>query len=442
MTTGAGRPPEEARHAGLSSLEGQPGQHDLSDNPRAARGSDWQGVIALARDATTGMTDLVEAMHRQIARPLASRLGTGEVARTGGITGLVYGSVRGVTRLVGAGAGALAGAASALAPRRPGMAPSAEREAIVAALNGVLGDRLAEQANPLAITMAFRSRGRVLRLAPASLAAALGDVGPKPLVLVHGLCMNDRQWSREGHDHGTALARALGYTPVYLPYNSGRHISSNGRDFAALMEALIQHWPVPLEELCLLTHSMGGLVARSALKHGADAGMAWVPRLDRLAFLGTPHHGAPLERGGHCVDLLLGVSKFSAPLARLGQLRSAGITDLRHGNVQDADWAGRDRFATGAHSGDARQPLPLPASVACYAVAAHAGLRAADLRSRVLGDGLVPLASALGQHADSRHALAFEPQRQMVAEGVNHLQLLSDARVCAQLRDWFAAPAH
>ncbi len=442
MSIGAGRPPQEVRDAGLSSLEGRPGHQGLSDTPRDPRGSDWQGVIALARDATTGMTDLVEAMHRQIARPLANRLGAAEVARTGGITGLVYGSVRGVTKLVGAGAGALAGAASALAPRRLGKAPSAEREAIIAALNGVLGDRLAEQANPLAITMAFRSRGRVLRRAPASRAAALGDVRPTLLVLMHGLCMNDRLWARGGHDHGAALARDLGYTPVYLHYNTGRHISTNGRDFAALMQALVDQWPVPLEDLSLLSHSMGGLVARSALQHGADAGMGWVQRLDRLAFLGTPHHGAPLERGGHGVDLLLGVSKFSAPLARLGQLRSAGITDLRHGNVQDADWAGRDRFATGAHSGDARQPLPLPASVACYAVAAHTGERAGDLRSRVLGDGLVPIASALGQHADPRFRLAFEPRRQWVAEGVNHLQLLGDARVYTQLRDWFAAPAH
>ncbi len=402
-----------------------------------ARGGDWRGAIALARDATTGLTDLVEAMHRQIAQPHTRRPRPGEAARTGGITGLVYGSVRGVTRLVGASADVLVGAASAIAPRRPDAEPSAEREAIVAALNGVLGDHLADSGNPLAISMALRSRGRALRLAPASLTAALGPVGPKLLVLAHGLCMNDLQWAREGHDHGAALARELGYTPVYLHYNSGRHISTNGRAFAELMQALVSHWPVPLQELSLLTHSMGGLVARSACQHGADAGMSWPARLDRMVFLGTPHHGAPLERGGNWVDLLLGVSKFSAPLARLGQLRSAGITDLRHGNVQDADWAGRDRFA---HGTDARHPLPLPPSVACYALAAHTGERSGDLRSRLLGDGLVPIASALGQHDDARLALAFAPQRQWVAEGVNHLQLLSDARVYAQLRQWFAAP--
>ncbi len=401
------------------------------------RGSDWRGAIALARDATVGLTDIVEAMHAQIARPLAGPPKPGAAARTEGITGLVYGSVRGVTKLVGAGAHALVGAASAFPPRLPSAGVSVRREAIVAALNGVLGDQLAANGNPLAITMAMRSRGRALRLEPASLVASLGQVRPKLLVLLHGLCMNDLMWLREGHDHGAALARDLGYTPVYLHYNSGLHISTNGRAFAELMQELVSHWPVPLEELTLLSHSMGGLVARSALQLGADAAMSWAPRLDRLAFLGTPHHGAPLERGGHGVDLLLGASKFSAPLARLGQLRSAGITDLRHGSVRDADWAGRGRFA---HGTDTRQPLPLPASVACYAVAAHTGERPGDLRSRLIGDGLVPLRSALGQHDDPHRALVFAPERQWVAEGLNHLQLLSDTKVYAQLRNWFAAP--
>jgi hypothetical protein len=53
------------------------------------------------------------------------------------------------------------------------------------------------------------------------------------------------------------------------------------------------------------------------------------------------------------VDLILGVSAYTAPLARLGKIRSAGITDLRYGNLVDEDWAGRDRFAGG---GDRRNP--------------------------------------------------------------------------------------
>jgi pimeloyl-ACP methyl ester carboxylesterase len=276
--------------------------------------------------------------------------------------------------------------------------------------------------------MALRSRGVALRLQPASLAASLPGAGGRPLVLLHGLCMNDRQWQRDGHDHGEALARDLGFTPVYLHYNTGRAIADNGHDFALQMEALLAAWPVPVQGLNLLAHSMGGLVARSAVEQGRRAGHAWVRQLDRLVFLGTPHDGAPLERAGHGIDLLLGATRYTAPLARLSTLRSAGITDLRHGEL----------LATaGRRSAASREPVPLPEDVACFTIAATLG-SADAAKSQWLGDGLVPLASALGRHADAGQALAFDADRQWVAEGVGHLQLLSDPAVDRKLRAWFA----
>ena len=199
---------------------------------------------------------------------------------------------------------------------------------------------------------------------------AIPHAGGKLVVLLHGLCMNDLQWKRKGHDHGVSLARDLAYTPVYLHYNSGLHVSTNGRAFAERLETLVQLWPVPLTELVIIGHSMGGLVARSACHYGALARHEWVRRLDKLVFVGTPHHGAPLERGGNWVDLLLGASRYSAPLARLGKIRSAGITDLRFGNLLDEDWNKRDRFK---RTGDLRLPVPLPQGVACYAIAATTG---------------------------------------------------------------------
>src|SRR4030095_10668393 len=147
----------------------------------------------------------------------------------------------------------------------------------------------------------------------------------------------------------SVLARELGFTPLYLHYNSGRHISTNGREFADLMEALVGQWPVPVEELVIMGHSMGGLVTRSACYYSALAGHDWLRRLRKLVFLGTPHHGAPLERGGNWIEILLGVSPSNAPFARLEKIRSAGITDLRYGNLLDEDWEGRDRFE---HSAD------------------------------------------------------------------------------------------
>ena len=225
-----------------------------------------------------------------------------------------------------------------------------------------------------------------------ALAAAIPHPSRKLVVLVHGLCMSDRQWTRKGHNHGTALARDLGYTAVHLHYNSGLHISTNGRAFANLIEDLLNQWPAPLEEFAIVAHSLGGLVSRSAYHYGTAAGHRWPRRLGRLIFLGTPHHGAPLERVGNWVDAALQLSPYTSPLARLGKIRSAGITDLRYGNLLDEDWEGRDRFEPSA--GPPR-PVPLPPNVRCYAIAATE-------------DGIVPVNSALGRHHDPGRSLPFQ----------------------------------
>ena len=388
-----------------------------------------RGAVRLATDATAGLTDLVEAMHERIAR-VPGVGGAAPDGRVGGISGLVYKTIRGVTRVVGGSIDALLGL---LAPALGAGEPSLEREAIVAALNGVLGDYLAASANPLATTMAFRRDGRPFRLETAALAARLPRAGGRVLVLLHGLCMGDLQWTRAGHDHGAALARDFGYTPVYLQYNSGLHVSINGHVLASRLELLYEHWPHPVERLVLLAHSMGGLLARSAIHYGRQAGHRWASRVDDLVFLGTPQHGAPLERAGHWIDVVLGATPYAAPFARLGKARSAGITDLRHGNLLDEDWVGIDRFAL---SDDRRRHLLLPESVRCYAAAASLSKAAAGAPGRRLGDGLVPLDSALGRHADPARALAFAEDRQWIGYGMGHLDLLARPEVYAQLRRW------
>ena len=376
---------------------------------------DVRAAARLATEATAGLADLVEAMHERIAR-LPGAPTPAQAGRTRGITGLVYKTVRGVTRLVG---GSVDGLLSLLAPAlvAPPEAPlpSPEREAIVAALNGVLGDHLAATSNPLATTMTFRQGGRPLLLEPAALSAAIPNAGPRLLVLVHGLCMNDLQWLREGHDHGAALARDHGYTAVYLHYNTGQHIAANGQAFAALLERLLEQWPQPVQRLAIVCHSMGGLVARSAAHHATQAKRRWPARLDDLIFLGTPHHGAPLERAGHWIDLVLGATPYSAPLGRLTRVRSAGINDLRR------------PFSV---------PFPLPTGTRCSTVAGRLGADSGNLKGRLLGDGLVPLASALGQHRTARHTLTFDADRQWIAQDTSHLSLLSSRTVYAQLERW------
>ena len=257
------------------------------------------------------------------------------------------------------------------------------------------------------------------------------------LIAIHGLCMSDQQWTRKGHNHIDALATEFGYTPLYLRYNSGRHISQNGRELAGQLEQLLQAWPQPVEELLVVSHSMGGLLLRSALHHAAVADLTWPAKLSKVIFLGTPHHGAPLERGGNWLENTLGHSPYTAPIARLGMLRSAGVTDLRHGNMLDQDWQGRDRFAPGS---DPRSPLPLPAGIRFYAAAASTGAREQDVSDRLLGDGLVPVASAFGRHPEAEHQLAFDAERQWLGYRLNHLDLLNDAALFQQLRAWVASP--
>jgi hypothetical protein len=390
---------------------------------------DLRGATRLAVEATRGVTDLVEAMHHQIAGG-PRILGRLLEAPARLVTGPVYGSIRRVTRLVGAGIdAALAGLAPLLGEGAPGL----RREALLAALNGVLGDYLAASGNPLAIEMRLRHRGHPLELERRALRLALPRAGGKVLVLVHGSCLNDRHWARSGRDRGAALARDLGFTPVHLHYNSGLHISVNGRAFAALLERLVAAWPTPIEELVIVAHSMGGLVSRSACHHGEAAGHAWRRKLRALVCLGSPHHGAPLERGGHWVDLLLGISRYSAPLARLGKIRSAGVTDMRFGYVLDEHWEGRDRFA---HARDGRTPLELPAGVQCFAIAATRAPRAGG---RSPGDGLVPVASALGRHARPELTLGFPEAHQWIAHGTGHFDLLGRAEVYAKIRSWLSS---
>ncbi len=395
--------------------------------------SDVRGLGRLAIDATLGITSLVEALHHSISRA-ALPLGKAGSGRTRGLTGFVYSTVRGITGLVGLGVDA---ALARLVPALGEKASSSEREAVVAALCGVLGDHLSQSGNPLAIPMRLRRAGRPLAIERTALAAAIPVATPRIAVLVHGLCMNDLQWRRRGHDHGALLAREAGCTPVYLHYNSGLHISTNGRALAGLLESLLHEWPVRPQSLVLVGHSMGGLVARSALHYAALAKHRWPAKLEAIFFLGTPHLGAPLERGGNWANVLMDASPYTAPFARLARIRSAGITDLRHGALLDEEWDGKDRFA---HRPAPNRGVPLPEGLRAYALAATTGSRSAP-GPRVMGDRLVPLASALGRHPSKARDLGIPPENQWVGTHMHHLDLLSSPEAGARMVRWLGTRA-
>jgi pimeloyl-ACP methyl ester carboxylesterase len=389
-----------------------------------------RGATRLAVEATRGITALVEKMHVTIASG-PTLLGQPFALPARIATKGVYASIQGITRLVGT---SLDAALAQLAPLVTATAPGMQRDVVRAVVNGVLGDYLQATSNPLAIEMELRHAGATLELTTEALRAAIPQPTAKLVVLVHGSCMTDAQFSRAGHDHGAALARDLGYTPLYVFYNSGLHISENGRMLAGLLEQLVAAWPVAVDEVVLLGHSMGGLVARSACHLAAEQRHGWCDRLRALITLGSPHHGAPLERGGNWIDRLLDLSPYTAPLGSLGRIRSAGVTDLRFGNVLDEHWHGRDRFE---HGGDTRTPCALPDKVRCYAIA---GTLSPAPGPRLRSDGIVPVESALGIHARSEHCLAFPEAQKSIAYGTGHIDLLGAPAVYATIRDWLAGP--
>ncbi len=395
---------------------------------RHVRAADIAGYGKLALDATLGVVDMMGAMHRKIVdtpgvleNPLAKAVSEATDLVLGGIREVAHSTREGVDRLV-----------ADLAPDVARMESSVQREAVVSAFNGVVGDHLASSNNPLTITMCLRQNGQAFELSKSALQAA-APISGKILLLVHGSCMNDLQWTRQDHNHGTALVAAHGFTAVYLHYNTGLHISSNGRQLAGLVQDLVHVWPTEVQELVIVAHSMGGLVSRSACHYAQQAGLDWLSHLSRMVFLGSPHHGAPLERGGNWVTILLGALPSTNAYAGLAKIRSSGITDLRHGSLLDEDWAEGDRFA---HSTDLPTFVPLPAAVKCYAAGAVLNKKLDDLSATLLGDGMVPLDSALGKHDDPQRCLGIPESNQATFYGLNHLDLLSHPDVFAQLQRW------
>lgn len=337
-----------------------------------------------------------------------------------------------VPRPLGSGLGV---AISSVARLLDAASPVPEREAVLSAFNGVLGDYLSDTGNPLAIPMQLRHRFEPLRLDRVSLLGAIPQPKTGVMVLVHGLCLSDRSWLHNGQVPASELADHLGCTPLTLQYNSGCHISTNGQQFASLLQSLSEMWPVPLSRIVLVGHSMGGLVMRSAVHAAEVAGLSWRSKLAALAFLATPHHGYPLERGGHQTDQILQWFPYAVPFSKLGRIRSAGITDFRCGNLLDAHWSDVQR-SSGRR--DPRQPVRLPTGVSSCAVAATLANAHAPIAQRLLGDGLVPLDSALGEHGERRFRLRVPVERRSVVFSTGHIEVLSRPKVYEQLAAWIS----
>jgi pimeloyl-ACP methyl ester carboxylesterase len=385
--------------------------------------SDLKGAGRLAIDTVNGVIDIVESVHYNISS-LGGLLARNRKQRTSGITGMVYKNIRTITNFAGAGFDALL---AKLPPIIGEKEPTPEQEAILSALNGVIGDHLEKTNNALAIRMKLRQGGK-----PIDKSIWQNEKSSKFLLMIHGSCMNDLQWNRKNHNHGTALASEFGYQPIYLHYNSGKHISENGRELSVLLESFFEIMSNE-NQLIIMAHSMGGLVARSAFYYAKQMKFDWPRRLKKIIFLGTPHHGAPLEQTGNWVDNMLESNPFSAPISSVGKIRSAGITDLRYGNILDNDWNKRDRFDP---IGDQRTPVPLPDNIECFTLAAIIADKPNKIGDDIVGDGLVPLYSALGKHNKPEFHLKFKAKNQQIVRNLKHLDLLNNTEVYNKLKTW------
>lgn len=359
-----------------------------------------RGTLQLGVAGTVAVATLAEAVHMAVlsATPLA-------LGRP--LTRAVYAGVRGIAGAAGQGGDlvlSLLERQSVPADRR--RADATMSLGVQAALNGILGDRLEQLAPAAALPMRLHPHrsSRVARQ-PAS----RGEV-----LFVHGLCMHDRHWqddAADGVDLGRVLATALDLRPLYLRYNSGIAISDNGRRLAQLLEQRENREARTDRPLHLVAHSLGGLVIRSAIASGVEQGHRWPQRLSQVICLGTPHEGAPLERLGTSIESLLALSRFSAPWAMLGRLRSVAIRQL------------------GAAADVPAWPTTL-ASVRVHVVAGCQTRRGPQRAHEYWGDGLVPVGSAL---ARSLQSSVLPVARRVVVNKVGHLRLMRHPGVAAHL---------
>ncbi len=115
-----------------------------------------------------------------------------------------------------------------------------------------------------------------------------------------------------------------------------------------------------------------------------------------MVSIGTPHHGAPLERGSNWLDYAMDLSPYVAPFTRIGKKRSAGITDLGHGSIADK----KQDF------------IPLPSDVECYAMASTLGKKRGQI-NRVAPvvvedyecEGAYPIERSSRATAKNRHCI-------------------------------------
>jgi pimeloyl-ACP methyl ester carboxylesterase len=398
-----------------------------------------RSLARLAFQELSGAAGGIWGFHRAIATRAFRASGPGAIpARTlhDAIASGVYSGVAGATRLIGMAADGLLGRRRVQDGRA--LSSSPRGALVVGAVTGLIGDALERDGSDLHEPMSVRLAGRPVELESDALAEAFPKPTTRLVVFAHGLMESEFAWQLgagpDGGTYASRLRRELGFTPIELRYNTGRHISQNGLELADLLEQLVAVWPVEVEQIALVGHSMGGLVSRSACHQAVERGDAWVDHVGHVVSLGSPHMGAPLAQGVHWASAALHALPETRPLAAFLRRRSAGIRDLRQGSLVDADWLDRDPDALRA---EACQEVPLlEGATHCFVAATVTGNPRHPV-ARLVGDYLVLESSASGRSRSRR--IPFEAEQHgAVIGGTHHVALLNHPEVYDKLRDWLA----
>jgi pimeloyl-ACP methyl ester carboxylesterase len=377
----------------------------------------------LAEAGLRATTNRVQEMHQAIA---AKTFGAWEAVPLLGLTSrIVQGAHDAISDAVYAGVRHGGTALSTLAAGVERMSnegtPHEPHRVLRNALNAAVGDHLHAASNPLAVAMQLLVDERDV----LDNADALRCLGPRVAVFLHGLGCDERSWSRphaawESADaavpaanYAELLQRDEGLSPVFVRYNTGLSIDDNAARFSELLQQLLTAAP-QVERVVLIGHSMGGLVARSALELAWRGGAAWPEQTALIVCLGSPHQGAPLEQLGRLTSTALSMSRVTQPLARVAEGRSRGIRDLGDGLKN------RPMHA------------PVPLRLVSGNLADESNGLTAELVGRVLGDGLVP------RHSAEDAGLGGDVQR-VELPGLGHMALLHHPQVYALLREWVRA---
>lgn len=295
---------------------------------------------------------------------------------------------------------------------------------VLPAVNGLVGDKLAEANHPRAIQMSFRVDGRDCSVDDPAIASKI-DKSKTVVIFVHGLMADEVLWQEPTagkSGFGPRLDEDGRFCCFYVRYNSGRHISTNGRELAGLLEEFVKCHGKKVKRLVIIAHSMGGLVSRSAGYYGTRAKHKWISLLTNVVLVGVPNDGSYLEKFGHLATFVL-KRIWTIPTKIIGRIadeRSDGIKDLRWGLLVDEDWQHADADNLIAVHRSSVPPLP----GVKYCIVAGTLLKEDAPVSLYFGDGLVGRASATGEvfrQADSSEEfLEFR-----IYPGFGHIRLIT-----------------